>query len=180
MKLKSYFNPVPVNTVFTVQIRLASDAAPAAPFVALGDVTHEPPTDNASGMQKQSLSHVIYQHVQEQVYLQKKLQDMQRINITNGGAFRLLKGMYVEKAATYIKPGEKVTLKVKVEPANATVDGYFAEVEDDQLGTVEDKTNGVFEITMPNEGITIVKIGIKNTDLYELVPIEARTVERQA
>lgn len=180
MKLKSYFNPVPVNTVFTVEVRLASDAAPGAPFVALGDLTHEPPTDNASGMQGQSLSHAIYQHVQEQVYLQKQLQDMQRIRITNGGAFRLLTGMYVSKGVTLVKPGETVTLSVKVEPANATVDGYVCTIEDKNLGTVEDMGDGVFEITMPNEGITIAKIGIKNTDLFELVPIEARTVVRQA
>lgn len=181
MKLKSYFNPTPdANLCLTVQVRLATDDAPAAPFVALGDLTHEPPTDNASGMQNLSVSHAVYQHVQEQVYLQKKIQDMQKIKITTGGTFKLLESMYVQKSQSLIKPGETVELTVKVEPADATIDGYFCTVENPALGTVVAGDDGLFTITMPEEGQTIVKIGLKNTDLFELVPIEARTVVRQA
>lgn len=179
MKLKSYFNPNATNTVFTVQIRKAADAAPGAPFVLLGDLNHEVP-DNASGMQGFSVSHAIYQHVQEQMYLQHGLQDMQRIKITTGGTFKLLESMYVSKTPLLVKPTEKITLSVKILPADATVDGYYAELENPTLGTVTDKTNGVFEIVMPADAQTIVKIGIKNTDLFELVPVEARTVVRQA
>lgn len=181
MKLKSYFNPTPdADLNLTVQIRNAADAAPGGAFTLLGDINHEPPIDDASGMQKQSISHAIFQHVQEQVYLKKQIQDMQKIKITFGGTFKLLKGMYVEKGKNLIKPGETVELTVKIEPADATIDGYFCEVENPALGTVAAGAGGKFTITMPQDGQTIVKIGLKNTDLYELVPIEARTVVRQA
>lgn len=181
MKLKSYFNPTPdANLCLTVQIRNAADAAPGGGFTLLGDLTHEPPADNASGMQGRSVSHAVYQHVQEQVYLQKKIQDMQKIKITTGGTFKFLKGMYIEKGELLVKPGEDVVMTVKVEPADATIDGYFCEVENPALGTVVAGAAGKFTITMPQDGQTIVKIGLKNTDLYELVPIEARTVVRQA
>lgn len=92
MKLKSYFDPSRNSKlVQTVQIRMAEDDAPSSPFVLLGELNHEP-GDNASGMQKQCISHAIYSHVQEQVYLKQGIQDMQRISITHAGTFALPTG----------------------------------------------------------------------------------------
>ena len=97
MKLKSYFNPTrDARLVQTVEVRLAADAAPASPFVLLGDLIHEPVDDNLSGAQKHDVSHVIFQHVQEQVFLKHQIQDMQRIRITIGGAFKLLDRVFVD------------------------------------------------------------------------------------
>lgn len=179
MKLKSYFNPNAVDTIFNVQIRLATDAAPAAPFVALGDLTHEPVNDNASGMQKLSISHVIYQHVQEQLYRQYKIQDIQRVKITNAAGYIPVTSFYVDKTNPVVKPGETVTLKAMVLPANATVDGFYISASNPALVSVAAGASAnEFVVTIPNEGDVILNIGVKNTQLFESIPVSAQTVTR--
>lgn len=176
MKLKSYFNP----TTRVVEVRLLADAAPAAPFVVLGDLTHEETNDNASGMQKHAISHVIYQHVQEALYKQHQVQDMQRITIKNAGAFRLLESLHVDAGQTSVKPTEKITIKITPVPANATVDGYYVIANDPSLVTITDKTGGVFEAVFASANNTILRVGVKNANFEQLIPIEALETVRQA
>lgn len=180
MKLKSYFNPNRDSKLMhTVQIRLATDAAPAAPFITLGEVTHEP-GDNASGMQKQSISHVIYSHVQEQLYLQHGLQDMQKIQLTNGGNYRPVVSFTVDRGVTSVKPGVVITLQAHVQPANATLDGFYLTSHNPAIVTITDKTNGKYEVVFKEDGEAILKLGIKNSGFEELIPTEAWTVRKQA
>lgn len=175
MKLTSYFNP----STNVVQIRLASDAAPASPFVALGAVTHEPVNDNLSGAQKYSVSHVIFQHVQEQLYLKYKIQDMGIIRITTGGAFVLLQSFRVERTQPTVKPGGKVTVKAVVLPANATVDGYYVSADNPDLVTIAaGGSANEFVVTLPKEGDVLLTVGIKNTDLFETIPVSAQIETR--
>lgn len=180
MKLKSYFNPNrDTKLMHTVQIRLASDAAPAAPFVALGDLTHEP-GDNASGMQRQSVSHAIYSHVQEQLYLQHELQDMQKIKLTFAGGYLPVNSFSVDRGITSVKPGEKITLQAKVFPAGATIDGFYLKSHNPAIVTITDKTNGKFEVVFKEDGEVILSLGIINSPFEELIPAEAWTVRKQA
>ncbi len=178
MKLKSYLETNRTGLRYKVIVQKAATAAPAG-YTVLGEINHEVP-DNLRGMQALPINHVIFQHVQEQMYTQKGVQDMQSVLIDIGDDIKPVKSMYIEKSKLLVKPGEKITLKVIVDPVDALVDGYFCVAENETLAEVEDKTNGVFEITMPQVGQTLVKIGITNGNMFEWVPVEALEVERQA
>lgn len=157
MKLKSYFNP----TTREAQVRLAADAAPAAPFVALGDVTHEPVDDNASGMQKHDISHVIYQHIQERLYLQFGLQDMQIIKITYGGNFKVLKRVYVDQGMNRLGYGIENTVTVTLDPLDATNDGItFTPSNPDLVTVVANTGNGVYKFKGANKGEFFLKVRV--------------------
>lgn len=173
MKLKSYYNPTRDALLRqVVQIRLASDAAPAAPFVLLGDLTHEPVDDNASGHQKQDISHVIFQHVQEQVYLKHQLQDMGKIRITTGGAFKLPTRMFVSVGARVVDLADPVLIDVTVEPVAATIDGYFLTAENPALVTITTVSPGKYSVSFTGEGETILTVGITNTPFEQMIPIQ--------
>lgn len=167
MKLKSYYNP----TIQTVQVRLAADAAPAAPYVALGDLIHEPVDDNASGMQKHDISHVLFQHVQEQLYLQHDLQDMQLITIIFGGNFKPLQRVYVDQGKNRLGYNEEATITVTLDPVDATNDGISFKVSNPDLVTVTANTgNGVFKFRGPNKGEFFVRVRVGNFE--QTIPFE--------
>lgn len=167
MKLKSYYNP----TIQTVQVRLAADAAPASPYVALGDLIHEPVDDNASGMQKHDVSHVIFQHVQEQLYLQHDLQDMQLISITFGGNFKPLQRVYVDQGKNRLGYNEEATITVTLDPVDATTDGITFKVSNPDLVTVTANTgNGVFKFRGPNKGEFFIRVRVGNFE--QNIPFE--------
>lgn len=162
MKLKSYFNPTrDARLVQTVEVRLAADAAPASPFVLLGDLIHEPVDDNLSGAQKHSVSHVIFQHVQEQVFLKHKIQDMQRIRITIGGAFKLLDRVFVDQGQNRLGVNEETTISVRLFPADATTDGVHFSVSNPALVTVTaDTGNGTFKFRGNQKGEFFVRVRV--------------------
>lgn len=173
MKLKSYINLTKdSNLSVEVQVRLAADAAPAAPFVLLGTLTHEPVDDNLSGAQKHSVSHVIFQHVQEQVFLKHQLQDMGKIRITTGGAFKLPTRMFVSVGARVVDLADPVLIDVTVEPVAATIDGYFLTAENPALVKITVVSPGKYSVSFTGEGETILTVGIANTPFEQMIPIQ--------
>jgi hypothetical protein len=173
MKLKSYINLTKdSNLSVEVQVRLAADAAPAAPFVLLGTLTHEPVDDNLSGAQKHSVSHVIFQHVQEQVFLKHQLQDMGKIRITTGGAFKLPTRMFVSVGARVVDLADPVLIDVTVEPVAATIDGYFLTAENPALVEITVVSPGKYSVSFTGEGETILTVGIANTPFEQMIPIQ--------
>ena len=150
MKLKSYYNPTRDALLRqVVQIRLASDAAPAAPFVLLGDLTHEPVDDNLSGAQKHDVSHAIFQHVQEQVYLKHQIQD------------KLLERVYVDQSKNRLGVNEETTINVRLIPADATTDGVKFKVSNPDLVTVTaDTGNGTFKFRGNQKGEFFVRVRV--------------------
>lgn len=182
MKLKSYFNPNrDANLTQEVQIRMAADAAPAAPFVLLGDLTHEA-GDNAGGMQKTNVNHAIYSHVQEQLYLKYGIQDMQKIRLTHAGTFVLPTGFSISHTNTYVKPDEVIKVDFAILPANATKDGYFMVIENPSLITVVKNggTDGKWEVKFKGDGETILTFGVvNNPTLATMLPIQAWTTTRK-
>lgn len=174
MKLKSYINLTPdSNLMRTVEVRLAGDAAPASPFVLLGDLTHEEGTDNASGMQKHTVSHAIYSHVQEQVYLKHKLQDMQRIKIVNAGAFKLVDRVLVDQEANRLGINVPSTITVKTTPSDATTDGVVFTVSNpDLVDIVANTGNGVFTFKGKSKGEVFIHVHVKGTSFNQSFPYE--------
>lgn len=171
MKLRSYFNPnADANMMRTVQIRLQSDAAPAAPFVLLGDINHEVP-DNASGMQQQAVSHVIYQHVQELLYREQGIQDMQRIKLTHAGGFVLVQRVFVDRGDPRVGIGHTSTIKVTFEPANATHDPVQFMVSNPGLIEVISNT-GNGELTFKNLAKGELFIQVKTNGYSQNFPYE--------
>lgn len=173
MKLKSYFNPTrDARLMQQVQVRLAADAAPGAPFVLLGDLIHEPVDDNLSGAQKHDISHVVFQHVQEQLYLQHDIQDMQRIGITFAGGFKPLLRVIVDQAANRLGYNEETTINVRLDPADATTDGIKFAVSNPALVVVTSDTgNGTFKFRAPSKGEFFVRIrvnGFEQNIPYEI------------
>ena len=182
MKLRSYFNPTrDSNLMQTAQIRLATDSAPAAPFVLLGDLTHEA-QDNLSGAQKLPINHAIYSHVQELLYTKHGIQDMQKIKLTNAGTFVLPTGFSISHTNTYVKPGEVIKVDFAILPANATKDGYFMVIENPSLITVVKNggTDGKWEVKFKGDGETILTFGVvNNPTLAAMLPIQAWTTTRK-
>lgn len=174
MKLKSYYSPTrDAKLKQTVQIRLAADAAPAAPFVALGDVIHEPVDDNLSGAQKTDISHVLFQHVQEQVYKQFGIQDMGLINIVYSGGFKVLNSVYVDQGANRLGLGIENTITVRLNPTDATTDGVVFNVDVPELVTVTANTgNGVFKFKGIKKGWVNIRVRVKGTQFEQIVPVE--------
>lgn len=161
MKLKSYIsNGAGANQVREVQIRLAADASPGAGYTLLGNVTHEPVDDNASGMQKTDIAHVIYQHVQEQVYLLYKLQDMQRIKITTGGGFKLLQRVLVDQGLNRLAIGQEGQIKVTLVPSDATTDGVNFQVSNPALVTGTSQVGNVFKFTGTGKGEVFIRVRV--------------------
>lgn len=174
MLLKSYYNP---NT-HEVRIRNQPDAAEAAPFVSLGNINHTVSTDNANGMQNKSVSHVIYQHVQEQLYLQRGMQDMQIVKITPAGTFKLIESFNVNHSQPYVAPGETIKVTPIVLPADATKDGFYLVADNPDLVEIAAGTGpdvGSFIVTMKAAGQTILRCGVSNTNLREHIAVEAKT-----
>lgn len=181
MKLRSYFNPTrDSNLMQTVQIRLAADSAPAAPFVLLGDLTHEA-QDNLSGAQKLPINHAIYSHVQELLYTKHGIQDMQKIKLTNAGTFVLPTGFLFNNTNTYVKPGDTIKLDFTILPANATKDGYYFKAENSDLIEVtrSGATDGKWEFEFTGDGETIVEVGIVNSHFHTFLPVQAWTTPRK-
>lgn len=173
MKLKSYFSPTrDAHLIQTVEVRLAADPAPDSPFVLLGDLIHEPVDDNLSGAQKHSVSHVIFQHVQEQVFLKHQLQDMGKIRITTGGAFKLPTRMFVSVGARVVDLADPILIDVTVEPVGATIDGYFITAENPALVTITTTTAGKYSVKFKGEGETILTVGIANSPFEQMIPIQ--------
>lgn len=173
MKLKSYYNPTrDARLTQTVQIRLAADAAPASPYVLLGDLIHEPVDDNLSGAQKHDVSHVIFQHVQEQVYLKHQIQDMEKIRITVGGNFKLLDRVFVDQSKNRLGVNEETTINVRLVPTDATNDGVHFEVSNPALVTVTaDTGNGTFKFRGNQKGEFFVRVrvnGFEQNIPYEI------------
>ena len=162
MKLKSYFNPTrDARLVQTVEVRLAADPAPDSPFVLLGDLIHEPVDDNLSGAQKHDVSHVIFQHVQEQVFLKHQIQDMQRIRITIGGAFKLLDRVFVDQGQNRLGVNEETTINVRLIPADATNDGVQFQVSNPDLVTITaDTGDGTFKFRGNQKGEFFVRVRV--------------------
>lgn len=78
MQLKSYYKAVQgINIIGTVQIRLSTEDPPLPPFTFLGDISHSEEDDDLAP----SIGHVLYHHVQNQLYLIYKVTDMARIII---------------------------------------------------------------------------------------------------
>lgn len=169
MKLKSYFNPTRDSRLSqTVEVRLATDAAPNAPFVLLGDLIHEE-GDNASGHQKHSVSHAIFAHVQEQVFLKHELQDMQRIRITTGGAFKLLNRIMVDPGVTRNYVGAEHTVTVTLDPTGATTNGVKFKFSNPSLVTVLANTgNGVIKFKSLMKGELLLEVTVDN--IYQTIP----------
>lgn len=175
MKLKSYFNPTrDSKLVQTVQVRLAADLAPTAPYVELGALTHEPVDDNLSGAQLHSISHAIYQHVQEQVYLKHGVQDMQKIRIITGGAFVLPERMLASVSAQLVALATPITVKFSVDPVAATIDGYSLKAENPDLVTITPGAAGEYSVTFKQEGMTVLTGGIANTPFFQHIPIQTQ------
>lgn len=172
MKLKSYFNPTrDANLVQSVQIRLAGDAAPAAPYVLLGALTHEPVDDNLSGAQLQSVSHAIYQHVQEQLFVQQHLQDMQKIKISYGGNFKPINRVLVSQEANRIGYNEQTTISVGLDPVDATNDGITFSVSNPGLVSITSNTgNGVFSFIGLSKGEFFVTV--RTNGFEQVIPFE--------
>ena len=171
MKLKSYYNPL----THEAQVRLATDAAADSPFVLLGTVTHEPNDDNASGMQKHNISHVIFQHIQEQLYLQKGLQDMQIVKITYGGAAKPVEYFTVDPAAFVLGVGVEATMTVKVWPEGALFDGYEIKPDNADLIEVVSNTAGVYKFKGKGMGQTWLRVRILGTGHEQRVPVRIVT-----
>lgn len=174
MKLKSYFDPTrDARLIQTVEVRLAADPAPASPFVLLGDLIHEPVDDNLSGAQKHDVSHVIFQHVQEQVFLKHKLQDMQRIKIVNAGAFKLVDRVLVDQEANRLGINVPSTITVKTTPSDATTDGVVFTVSNpDLVDIVANTGNGVFTFKGKSKGEVFIHVHVKGTSFNQSFPYE--------
>ncbi len=171
MKLRSYFNPtVDSDKMRTVQIRVQGDAAPAAPFVALGNINHEVP-DNASGMQMVDVSHAIYNHVQEQLYRQHGIQDMQKIKLTHAGSFNLINRVIVNRGLTRLGIGHESTISVAFDPSNATHDAVkFTVSNPDLVDIVSNTGDGTF--TFRNKGKGELFVRVKTTGYEQSFPYE--------
>lgn len=173
MKLKSYFNPThDSNLNQVVEVRLAADAAPASPFVALGNLTHEPVDDNLSGAQLHDVSHAIFQHVQEQLYVQKGIQDMQKIKITFGGGYKQLNRVLIDQAANRLGVNQQTTINVRLDPSDSTNDGITFKVSNPDLVTVVANTgNGTFTFFGKSKGEFFVRVrvnGFEQNIPYEI------------
>lgn len=166
MKLRSYYNP----TAKIAEVRLQADAAPAAPFVLLGDIIHEA-DDNASGMQKMAISHVIFQHVQEQLYLQYGEQNMQSVTITNGGTFVMIKRVLVNRDQNRVGIGHSNTISVTFDPVDASHDPVqFMVSNPDLIDIVSNTGNGV--LTFRNKGKGELFIKVRTTGYEQDFPYE--------
>lgn len=174
MKLKSYIsNTAGLNQVREVRVVLAADASPGAGWTLLGDLIHEPVDDNASGMQKHDVSHVIYQHVQEQVYLKQGLQDMQRIKITFGGNFKPLVSVHVDQGENRLGIGKTATIKVTTVPANATHDGIVFAISNPELvDNIVNAGDGVLKFDSVGKGEIFVRVRVKGSSFEQLIPFE--------
>lgn len=162
MKLKSYFNPTrDSNLMQDVQVRLAADAAPASPYVALGEIDHDIDDDNLSGAQNTNISHVVFQHVQEALYKQHGIQDMQRIRITFGGGYVALKRVLIDQGANRLGYNEETTITVSLDPVNATHDPITFEVSNpDLVEILADDGDGVFTFRGPGKGEFFVTVRV--------------------
>jgi hypothetical protein len=172
MKLKSYIaNAIGANQTYEVQVRLAADASPGASYTLLGDLIHEPVDDNASGMQKQDISHVVYQHVQEQIYLKRGLQDMQRIKITYGGNFKPLQRVFIDQGLNRRFIGEEQSVTVTLDPVGATTDGVKFQFSNPALVQVlADTGNGVITFKSLQKGELFLRVRVGNIE--QNIPFE--------
>lgn len=179
MELKSYFNPTPgADNRLTVDVRLSTDAAPSAPFILLGTVKHEEPLDNLPGAQGTYRNHPIVSHIQERLYVQHGIQNMQNINIVYGGTYKPVSSVDIVHTSLVIKPGETIKFKIRILPEGAGLaSGSFLEASNPDFITIikDGMTTGEWEIGLEEAGHTTVKIGIANTPMMESFTVEART-----
>ena len=123
-----------LNTAKTIcWVTVLSDALPATAGTTLTDVTHEgadgvaEPTD---GVHDNPDNHVLYHDVQDALYRQQGIQDMQRISIVPSGAL-VATHLTAAALATVDMPATQ-TLVLKYQPANLTaVNADFTYVSSD-------------------------------------------------
>lgn len=125
MKLKAYYAATPVSVpemgnrkMRRVIIQLAATAAPAVPFVVLGDVNHETP-DNANGMQATPINHALVKHITELLYTKFGVQTSQDVYIYYHAGVLPLKSFSVDSGRNTLKVGQESTITVRLLPANA-------------------------------------------------------------
>lgn len=119
-------------------------------------------------------------HAQEQLYLKYGHQNMQNVAITYGGSFKPVESLHVDRGLTLVKPGENIVVKATAYPEDATHDGFYCWAHNPALVEIEEAPASTFTVKFLGDGETILEVGMKNTPIRELVPIEARTVVRQA
>ena len=110
-----------INTARTIcWVTVLSDALPATAGTTLTDVMHAKPgsTEPADGVDDHPENHVLYHDVQDALYRQLGIQDMQRISIVPSGA---LVSQYLSATAlpTVDMPATQ-TVVIKYQPANDT------------------------------------------------------------
>lgn len=156
MKLTAYY----AAATNAVQVRLTTDAAPGGTFVKLIDIVHEP-LDNLPGAEGRDVSHVIYQHVQEALYRLHGVQNMQLINITVGGNYKLLQRVFVDQGQNRLGYNIENTVTVTLDPVDATTDGItFTPSNPDLVTVVADEGDGVYTFKGTNKGEFFLKVRV--------------------
>lgn len=157
MKLTAYFSA----STNVVQVRLTTDAAPGGTFVKLVDIVHEPADDSLPGATQHDVSHVIYQHVRDALYLEHGVQNMQIIIITTGGGYVALERVFVDQGINRLGYNVENTVTVTLDPVNATNDGVkFSVSNPDLVEILSDTGNGVFTFKAPNKGEFFLRVRV--------------------
>lgn len=170
MQLRSFYNP----TTSTVALQRANDAVLGGEWEELGTVEHTETSDNLRGMQNTSTNHAVYSHIQEQLYLQYGIQDMQVIDIIYAGSLDPVERFWVTTSANTVRPQQEVTLKALVEPAGSNLDDFYVKASNPDLVDITTEAGGEFKVKFNGPGQVTVRIGIKNTNHRQEVSLEAR------
>jgi len=166
MKLTAYYDAA----TNAVQVRMTTDAAPGGAYVKLVDIVHEA-LDNLPGAEGRSISHRIYQHIQDALYLNHGVQNMQLITISTAGTYVALQRVFVDQGMNRLGYGIENTVTVTLDPANATNDGITFVVSNPDLVTVVANTgNGVFTFKGPNKGNVFIRVRVN--DFEQNIPVE--------
>lgn len=109
-----------INTAKTIcWVTVLSDALPATAGTTLTDVTHAKAgsTETADGVSDHPENHVLYHDIQDALYRQQGIQNMQGISIVPSGA---LAAEYLSGAALTVAAAATVQAVVKYQPADVT------------------------------------------------------------
>lgn len=121
-----------VNTARTIcWVTLLGDALPATAGTTLTDVTHAKPgsTEAADGVHDHPENHVLYHDIQDALYRQLGIQNMQNISIVPSG---VLIAKSLTAAAITINGAGTATIVIKYQPADVNaVNADFTYVSSD-------------------------------------------------
>lgn len=182
MKLKAYYSPTPVAVVELgnrmlrrVVIQLAATAAPAAPFVLLGEINHETP-DNANGMQGLHINHALSKHITELLYTKFGVQTTQDLYIYYHAGVLPLKSFSVDSGRNTLKVGQENTITVRLLPANAQLTSPLTIVPT-RLDLVEVISNTGGALKYKAKAVGDLMFDISVNDLTQQVPSRIVPVE---